>query len=112
MEEKKVEFIKFDEGEIEAAKTFIITQLDEFVLPYIYEKNLMFSSEKESIYSEYLDISSSINDLLSSYNDKTIDEESKKRQLNSQLKDLYLRTKKLVSKITQEQEMGNGSMKL
>ena len=61
MEEKNIEFIKMDEGEAEAAKSFIITQLDEYVLPYIYEKNLMFSSEKGSIYSEYLSILKSIN---------------------------------------------------
>ena len=36
MEEKNIEFIKMDEGEAEAAKSFIITQLDEYVLPYIY----------------------------------------------------------------------------
>lgn len=112
MEEKNINFINMDEGEIDAARTFIITQLDEYVLPYIYEKNLMFSSEKGSIYNEYLSIASSANSLLSSYNDKDTNEETKKTELNEQLKNLYERTKELVARVSQEQNMGSGSMKL
>lgn len=111
MPDKNIEFIKMEEGEVEAAKSFIITQLDEYVLPYIYEKNLMFSSEKGSIYSEYLSISASANALLSSYADKTQDSESKKAELDSELKELYIRTKNLVARVSEEQSIGS-SMKL
>lgn len=111
MVDKNIEFIKMDEGEVEAAKSFIITQLDEYVLPYIYEKNLMFSSEKGSIYSEYLSISASSSALLSSYADKSQDSESKKAELDLELKELYTRTKNLVTRVSEEQSMGS-TMKL
>lgn len=107
MEDKNIEFIKMDEGEAEAAKSFIITQLDEYVLPYIYEKNLMFSSEKGSIYSEYLSISASASALLPSYADKSQNSESKKAELDSQLRELYIRTKNLVTRVLEEQSMGS-----
>lgn len=108
--ENKEEIIKLKnitEAGLDGVKSFIITQLDEMVLPFIYKNDLMFSDDNNSIYQEYLKINSDINNLYIIYSDESISLVDKKAQVNNLIVELYRRTKDLIVKVSLEEKRKN-----
>ena len=63
---------------------FIKKQLDENILPYIYEKNLMVNDEND-IYKEYIDINVDLKKLQESYKDKILIQNEITRKLYNRM---------------------------
>lgn len=97
------------EAGLDGVKKFIIAQLDELVLPYIYKNDLMFSNDKNSIYQEYLNINSSLNNLFIVYSDESIDLSNKKIIVNDMIVELYTRTKNLIIKVSLGEKKTNNN---
>lgn len=107
METKKNEITleNITEVSIEGVKEFFITQLDEFVLPYIYKNKLMFLDNPDSIYQEYLSISVDINNLSIIFSNTELDKDNKNKLINDTLVALYNRLKKLIIRIDNEKNI-------
>ena len=95
------------ESELEGVKQFIKTQLDEMVLPYIYEKKLMLLDKNNKVYQEYLGINADTDKLLKIFNDVSLTSEQKKNQINKSLINLYSRTKDLIINVSNDQNKIN-----
>lgn len=104
--EEIMQLKNINEAVLDGVKSFIITQLDEMVLPFIYKNELMFS-DINSIYQEYLRINADINNLYIIYSDKSINLVDKKAQINDWVVELYKRTKDLIVKVSLEEKKTN-----
>lgn len=100
MENEDIKFNEFSENEIEGSKNFLKVQLDEMVLPYIYENKLMLFDRNNDVYQEYIKISADSEKLSKIYADETLNPQEKNNQLNELLKELYTRTKKLIISVS------------
>jgi len=108
--ENKDNSIKLDNisvNELEGVKQFIKTQLDEMVLPYIYENKLMLVDRENKVYQEYLGINVDIEKMFKIYANESISQEEKKEQINNLLMDLYTRTKNLIISVSTGQNKKN-----
>ena len=102
--ENKIIINTISENELNGIKDFIKVQLDEQVLPYIYEKKLILLDRANPIYQEYLDINSNIDILFKIYNEVSLNNEQKKEKINGVLKDLYSRTKNLIIEVYSKEQ--------
>lgn len=100
--DNKIKLNNISENELEGAKHFLKMQLDEMVLPYIYEKKLMQVNKRNRIYQEYLEINVDIEKMFKIYDNTSINKEEKKEQINELLMELYQRTKNLIINVSQE----------
>lgn len=98
--DNNIKLNNISESELEGVKQFIKTQLDEMVLPYIYEKKLMILDKNNKIYQEYLCINADTAKLFKIFNDISLTAEQKKNQINELLINLYSRTKDLIINVS------------
>ena len=105
--DNNIKLNNISESELEGVKQFIKTQLDEMVLPYIYEKKIMFLDKNNKVYQEYLNINTDLDKLLKIFTDSSLTSEQKKNQINESLMDLYSRTKSLIINVSNEQNKIN-----
>lgn len=105
--DNNIKLNNISESELEGVKQFIKTQLDEMVLPYIYEKKLMLLDNNNKIYKEYLGINADTNKLLKIFNDISLNSEQKKNQINELIINLYSRTKDLIINVSNDENKIN-----
>lgn len=91
-----------DESKLEGVRDFITTELNERVLPFIYEHNLMFAPQSD-IYSEYLAISNAADKLVRTPG-VTTGNAASDQAINASVAELYNRTKKLILAVIEEQK--------
>ena len=105
--DNNIKLNNISESELEGVKQFIKTQLDEMVLPYIYENKLMLVDRENKVYQEYLGINVDIERMFKISADESMSQEEKKEQINNLLMELYTRTKKLIISVPSGQNKKN-----
>lgn len=93
------------EAELEGVREFIKVQLDEMVLPYIYENKLMLLDKNNKIYQDYLKLNVDVDKLLEIYNEESLSEEQKRSKINDLLVNLYTETKELVVSVSKKKTL-------
>ena len=102
-DDKKIIIENITEGTLEDVKYFLISQLDEMVLPYIYQKRLPLVDVENPIYQEYANINADINGMMNIFRAQ-LSEEEKKQKINDLVKNLYQRTKRLIINVSLEKK--------